>query len=129
MYEVLFRNKWVVLALVVVVLAGTQYFVGGSDEAASGARDEFVAEGDDMRDRDNAFEPEAAQAAMQPQDLDGFYENSDADFLSDDEFSDDADSFDPTPIDDQGNYVEGASFDEEFADGPPGPDFPEPPYD
>lgn len=107
MNGVLFRYKWVMLAFLVLVLAGVQYLVGS--EGREGAL---------ARVQDEAGEPPGGarlpDGTGQPPGMDGLHNEMDMDVMPDEDLIDSAEGFDPTPPD------EGGFDDGEFvADAPP----------
>jgi len=104
MYATLYKNKWPVLAFVVLVLAGAQYFFG------SGWGDEFVPNNSPAApvaqegDGDNSLANSDAPTELTP-DQEAFYDDDSA-FLSDEELIDNAEGFDPTPVEEVNNVEE-----------------------
>lgn len=101
MYAALIKNKWPLLAFVAIVLAGAQYFVGYWGDGPFGRSDELAAPPPEQ-----PVEAEPVVEMPQP-DLAGFYDG--IEYVSDDELVDEADGFDPTPVEEEEEPREGVT--------------------
>lgn len=99
MYSALLKNKWPLLAFLVITLAGVQLFVGEGSGLAPREPEQLALAN---------VEPPPAASEPEPviedsPDLEGFYSGADAEesFVDDEELIDSAEGFDPTPVEDE----------------------------
>jgi hypothetical protein len=99
MYDALLKNKWSLLAFLVITLAGVQLFIGSPGESpVEQAPQQELA----------LSNPEAEEVAQEPApvdeipNLDGFYAGAgESEYVEDEELIDSAEGFDPTPTDEE----------------------------
>lgn len=118
MYQALLKNKWLLIAFVVLVLAGVQYFFGRAIENGPPPRPPEVrpeAAASPEGGSDPVSDP--SLAAQSPS-LEGFYAGSDTEYVSDEELIDTTEGFDPTPVDDQ-SLFDGGNNPADKGDLPP----------
>ncbi len=99
MYSVLLKNKWPLLAFLVITLAGVQLFVGEGSGLAPREPEQLALAN---------VEPPPAAPEPEPviedsPDLEGFYSGADSEeaFVDDEELIDSAEGFDPTPVEEE----------------------------
>ena len=108
MYEALFKNRWSLLAFLVITLAGVQLFVGEGSGLDPAEPEQLASAA--SQPPPSAVDSEAV-VEEQPN-LDSFYSGAEDEveeaYVEDEELIDTAEGFDPTP-----------EPEEEFDDGPP----------
>jgi hypothetical protein len=108
MYAALFKNKWPLLAFLVITLAGVQLFVGERDWNPAQPVPQGLAP---PLPESEAVAQEGEPVSEEVPDLDGFYSGAeDVEYVEEEELIDPAVGFDPTPTEDE--------FEEETPDDP-----------
>lgn len=99
MYQTLLKNKWVALAVVVLVLAGIQMLIGrsGDDGVIPRAQAEIA---DRHPEAAGASDNVVTPAPVADDDADASADDTQEAYVDDDELIDDAAGYDPSPSDD-----------------------------